>query len=103
MNTYTFLANQLAVGLGGSSALDIGKTKYIFLCSSKLQYEVNVLLLTHKKKGTMNHLSKISTIFTKPSIQLLKGWMGRIPEAPQTRLTETLTTVEKKDKRKFKW
>jgi len=40
------------------SALDTGKTKYVFLCASKLQYEVNILLLTHKKKETMKSLVK---------------------------------------------
>ena len=64
------------MGLGGSSALDIGKTKYIFLCASKLQYEVNVLLLTHKKKGTMKSLVKTLRNVYKTKHSVAEGLDG---------------------------
>ena len=40
-------------------------------------------------------------MFTKPSIQLLKGWMGHIPEAPINKADCNFDNC-RKDKRKFK-
>ena len=75
MNTYIFLANQLAVSLE-EVCIDTGKTKYVFLCASKLQWEVHILLLTHRKKGTMQSLVKNLRYVYKTKHSVAEGLNG---------------------------